>query len=71
MIEVGVGDEDRLDALDAQALDRGEKLVRLVARIDDHGGGIVLAADDVAVLLHRADREHADVERAHLRPGGG
>ena len=62
MVEVGVGDQDRLDGLDPEAVEGGEELVGLVTGVDDQRIRGVLAAHDEAVLLHRADREHPDVD---------
>ena len=66
MIEVGVGDENRLDRPDPKLLDRVEEPVGLVAGIDDQRRARALLAHDEAVLLHRPDREHARVD--HLPP---
>ena len=60
VVEVGVGEEDRLD-LEAEVTDRRQDAFGLVARIEDHGPGGVVPACDEAVLLHRPDREHAHV----------
>ena len=71
VVEVAVGDEDRLE-LHVERVDRAQQALGLVAGIDDHrargAGGLCIRAraHDVAVLLHRADGEGADVEAAHL-----
>ena len=66
VIEVAVGDEDRLD-LHPERVRRGKQAVGLVARIHDHPavriGG---RADDVGVLLDRTDGEGADIRDGHL-----
>ncbi len=69
VVEVAVGDEDRLD-LDAQLLHGREQPLGLLAGIDDHrpprlSVGVPARADDVGVLLYRADGERANVEPAH------
>ena len=62
VIEVGVGDEDRFDGLDLQAVEGGKEPVRFVTWIDDQRVRGVLLAHDEAVLLHGPDREHAGVD---------
>ena len=47
----------------AERLDRAEQLVRLIAGIDDQRPIGALAAEDVGVLRHRPDGEHAHVHR--------
>ena len=65
VVEVAVGEQDRLD-LDAEGLRGLEQALRLVARVYDHRPArLRVGPDDVAVLLHRADRVGADVGRAH------
>ena len=50
VVEVRVGEQDRLDG---QPVDRLDQPVGLVAGIDDEGAIAVLAPDDPAVLLER------------------
>ena len=60
VVEVGVGEQDPVER-DAERLDRAEQLVGLVAGVDDQRAIGAVAPEDVRVLGHRADREHADV----------
>ena len=62
VVEVAVGDEDRLD-LAARRLDRGEDPLGLLAGVDDQQPVGALAAEQEAVLGDRADGEHLDLER--------
>ena len=68
VVEVGVGEQDRLDGLDLERLERAEDPLGLVTGIDDHRPVGVLGPHDVGVLLHRADREHAHVEHRRQPP---
>ena len=61
VVEVAVGEEDRLDLRPAR-LDRGEDPLGLLAGVDDEHPVGALAAQQEAVLGERADREHLDVE---------
>ena len=45
----------------AERVDRAEQLVGLVAGVDDQRAVRAVAADDVGVLRHRPDGEHAHV----------
>ena len=73
VVEVAVGDEDGLQ-LHAQRVDGLQQALGLIAGVDDDRArglagvavGVGTHAHDVAVLLHRADGEGADVEAAHL-----
>ena len=67
VVEVAVGEEDRLDA-HPHLLDRGEDALGLLARVDDQRPVGALAAKQEAVLGDRADGEHLDVERSLLLP---
>ena len=60
VVEVGVGEQDPVER-HAERVDRAEQLVGLVARVDDQRAVGAVAAEDVAVLGHRADGEHAHV----------
>jgi hypothetical protein len=62
VVEVGVGEEDRLDRHDVQGLEGVEQPLGLVARVDDHGALGVRQAHEVAVLLHRPNGEHPCVD---------
>jgi hypothetical protein len=62
VVEVGVGEQDRVDP-DPELVDKLQDPLGLLAGIDDQPALRALAADDEAVLGHRADREHADVHR--------
>ena len=65
VVEVAVGYQDRLD-LDPQRIDRLQQARGLVSGVDDHRARDVAAgADDVRVLLHRADGERPHVQPAH------
>ena len=75
VVEVAVGEQDRLDL--AHLPGGGEDPLRLLAGVDDEDAVGALAAQQEAVLGDRADREHLDVEahrralvalRAHPRP---
>ena len=61
VVEVAVGEQDRLD-LGPIASARGEDPLRLLARVDDEDAVGALAAQQEAVLGDRADGEHLDVE---------
>ena len=67
VVEVAVGDQDRLD-LGAGLLDLGEDPLRLLARVDDQRLVGALAADDEAVLGDRADGELANLEAHEPSP---
>jgi hypothetical protein len=67
VVEVRVREQDRLE-VEPELLDGAEELVLLVARIEDHGLVRALAADDVGVLLRRADGEHADFHQRGCPP---
>jgi hypothetical protein len=62
VVEVAVGDEDRLDR-HAERLDRLDEALGLVARVDQQRVLGALAAGDPGVLLHRPDGEAADVHQ--------
>ena len=68
VIEVAVGEEDRLER-DAGLLDGRDEARRLLPRVDHDGARRVgVRTDQEAVLLQRPDREHADVERHYDEP---
>ncbi len=58
VVEVRVGEQDPVER-HAEGIDRAEQLVGLVARVDDQRAVRAVAAEDVRVLGHRADGEHA------------
>ncbi len=60
VVEVRVGEQDAVE-LDPERVDRAEQLVGLVAGVDDQRAVGAVAAEQVAVLLHRPDGEHAHV----------
>ena len=62
VIEVGVGDQDRLDGLDPERVDGLDQPLGLVAWVDDQRAIGALLAHDEAVLLHRPDGEHPHVD---------
>ena len=64
VVEVGVGDEDRLD-LHPERIDRLDQALGLVAWVDHQRPLGRPLAHDEAVLLHRPDGEHPRVD--HLR----
>ena len=61
MVEVAVGDEDRLDLRPAR-LHRRQDPLGLLAGVDDQQLVGALAPEQEAVLGDGADREHLDVE---------
>jgi hypothetical protein len=64
VVEVGVGEEDRVD-LDAELFDRREDPLGLVAWVDDDRVIGALGPGDEAVLGHLADGQHRHLELAH------
>ena len=62
VVEVGVGDEDRVDP-DPELVDHVQDPLGLLARVDDQAAVGAVAAEDEAVLGHLADGEHAHVHR--------
>ena len=65
VIEVAVGDQDRLD-LHPERVDRGQQALGLIAGVDEHGAlGVGRGAHDVGVLLHEPDGERPHVQSAH------
>ena len=54
--------------LDAERVDRAEQLVGLLARIDDQRPVRAVAAEEVGVLRHRPDGEHAHVHQLACLP---
>ena len=67
VVEVAVGEEDRLDR-HAHLLDRGQDPLGLLAGVDDQRPVGAVAAQQEAVLGDRADREHLDIEAHFLCP---
>ena len=65
VVEVGVGEQDRVDP-DPELVDGAEDPLRLLAGVDDQPAVGAVAADDVAVLGHLADGEAADVHRPRV-----
>jgi hypothetical protein len=61
VVEVRVGEQDRVER-DAAGLDRLQQARRLLAGIDDDRMVAAPRAQEKAVLLHRADGEHRDVQ---------
>ena len=58
--------EDRLDLFDSEVLEGRFDALRLVAWVNEESPRLLLAgANDVGVLLDRADGQPADVETAH------
>ena len=68
VVEVAVGEQDRLD-LAPISLDRGEDPLRLLTGVDDQDAVGALATQQEAVLGDRADGEHLDVEGHYSLPG--
>jgi hypothetical protein len=62
VIEVAMGQQDRLNRVDLECAQRLQNPLGLVTRVHDHGGRRVRPTDHVAVLLHRPDREHPRVD---------
>jgi hypothetical protein len=62
VVEVTVGDEDRVDP-HPELLDRAEDAVGLLAGVDDQPPLGAVAPQHVAVLGHRTDGEGADVHQ--------
>jgi hypothetical protein len=62
VVEVAVGDEDRLD-LRPGRLDRRQDPLLLLTGVDDQQPVGVLAPEQEAVLGDGTNREHLDVER--------
>ena len=62
VVEVRVREQNRVDP-HPELVDEAQDPVGLLAGIDDQGVLRAVAADEVAVLGHRADREAADVHR--------
>ena len=70
VVEVAVGDQDRLDRR-AELVERGRQRVRLVTRIDQQRLRRALLAGDPGVLLDRPDGQPTRLHRAtsSARPG--
>ncbi len=65
VIEVAVGDEDRVE-LDVERAHRTEQPLGFFARVDEHAVlRLPAGARDVGVCLYRPEREGPDVELAH------
>ena len=62
VVDVGVREQDRL-GLDAELAHRGLQALGLVAGVDEQRLLGAVGANQVAVLLEGADREHAHVHR--------
>ena len=62
VVEVAMRDQDRIDRLDPEGILRIQQTTGLLARIDHDCRIGARAPHEVAVLLHRADREHAGVD---------
>jgi hypothetical protein len=60
VVEVAVGDQDRVD-LQPEGIDGPEDPLVLLPRIDDQAMVGAVATHDIAVLRDRADGERADV----------